>query len=44
MDEKLLETASVLDMECLFSSVLQNELDEVKEHWNTHYIRMLRHY
>ena len=46
VDEKSLETTSVLDMECLwhcFSSVLQNELDEVKEHWNTHYIRKSRH-
>ena len=33
-------------MECLwycFSPVIQDELDAVKENWNTHYIRKSRH-
>ena len=46
VDEQMLDTTSELDMECLwfwFSGVLQKELDEIKEHWNTHYIRKSRH-
>lgn len=33
-------------MECLwfcFSKVIQSELDKVRDHWNSHYIRRLRH-
>ena len=33
-------------MECLwfcFSALLQSDLDNVKEHWNTHHIRPSRH-
>ena len=33
-------------MECLwfcFSKVIQNELDKVRDHWNSHYIRRSRH-
>lgn len=33
-------------MECLwfcFSRILQNDLDKVKDHWNSHYIRRSRH-
>lgn len=35
-----------LEMECLwfcFSSLIQQDLDHVKDHWNTHYIRRSRH-
>ena len=46
VDERHLDTTSELEMECLwfcFSDVLQRELDEIKEHWNTHFIRKSRH-
>ena len=46
VDDRLVEMASELDMECLwfcFSSALQNELDDVREHWNTHYVRKSSH-
>ena len=36
----------MLEAECLwfsFSNLLQKELDEVRHHWNTHYIRRSRH-
>lgn len=42
----ILDTSSELSMECLwfcFSDLLQNELDTIKNHWNTHYIRRSRH-
>ena len=35
-----------LEMECLwfcFSSLIQHDLDTVKDHWNTHFIRGSRH-
>ena len=41
-----LNTANMLEAECLwfsFSNLLQKELDEVRHHWNTHYIRRSRH-
>ena len=42
----ILDSSSEVKMECLwycFSSVIQTELDAVKDHWNTHYIRKSRH-
>lgn len=38
--------ASELQSECLwfcFAALLQIDIDQVKEHWNTHYIRKSRH-
>ena len=46
IDQKHLDTASEVQMECLwfcFSGVLQVTLNEIQEHWNTHYIRGSRH-
>ena len=46
IDRDIVNTANPLRMECLwfcFSSVLQKELDSIKEHWNSHYIRHSRH-
>ena len=46
VDGRQLDTTSELQMECLwfcFSEVLQKELDEIKEHWNTHFIRKSHH-
>ena len=40
------DQSSTLDMECLwfcFSGLLQDTLDNIKEQWNTHYIRGSRH-
>lgn len=40
-----LDISSELDMSCLwycFSKVIQNDLDELKKHWNTHRIRKSR--
>lgn len=45
VDERQLVTTSELQMECqwfCFSDVLQ-ELDEIKEHWNTHFTWKSRH-
>ena len=42
----ILDTSCEVKMECLwycFSPVIQDELDAVKENWNTHYIRKSRH-
>ena len=42
----ILDSSCELRMECLwycFSVVIQSELDAVREHWNTHYIRKSRH-
>ncbi|PFX14985.1 hypothetical protein AWC38_SpisGene20822 [Stylophora pistillata] len=42
----ILELGNTFDMECLwfcFSKVLEKELENVKDHWNTHYIRKSRH-
>lgn len=41
-----LDSSSELSMECLwfcFSGVLQEDLNFVKDHWNTHVIRKSRH-
>ena len=41
----VINLASELNRECLwytFSPLLQKELDEIVEHWNTHYIRKSR--
>jgi len=42
----ILNTANELHTECLwfcFSTLLQKDVDRVKESWNTHYIRRSRH-
>jgi len=42
----ILDTSSELSMECLwycYSEIIQKDLDFVKNHWNTHYIRKSRH-
>ena len=42
---KVIDLTSELSRECLwyvFSPIIQNELDNVVEHWNTHYIRKSR--
>ena len=46
VDRGELSTSNILQMECLwfsFSGVIQKELNEVCEHWNSHYIRKSRH-
>jgi len=46
VDQQKIDTSSELEMECLwfsFSGLLQSSLDEIKEEWNTHYIRASRH-
>ncbi len=46
IDRDVLNTANSLHMECLwfcFSDLLQKELNDIKEHWNSHYIRRSRH-
>lgn len=45
-DSGLLELGNNFHMQCLwfcYSRVIQNELDKVKEQWNSHYIRKSRH-
>ena len=45
-DQQVFNRASELQSECLwfiFASLLQADLDCVKEHWNTHYIRKSRY-
>lgn len=45
VDGRLVDLTQELEIECLwfcFSKLLQNVLDEVKEHWNTHRIRKSR--
>lgn len=42
----VVELGNVFHMECLwfcFSQLIQNELDKVRDHWNSHYIRRSRH-
>ena len=42
-----LDTSSTLQLECLwfcFGPVLKMELEEIKESWNSHYVRKSRHY
>lgn len=46
VDRGIVQTGSEMHMECLwfcFSRVLEIDLDQVKEHWNTHRIRQSRH-
>jgi hypothetical protein len=46
VDKGELDTSNPLQMECLwfcFNKVIQNELNQVKENWNSHYIRESRH-
>ena len=46
IDRGQLSTSNLLQMECLwfsFSGLIQKELNEVCQHWNTHYIRKSRH-
>ena len=43
---RIIDMSSTKSKECLwfsFSSLLQRDLDNVKEHWNTHFIRRSRH-
>ena len=45
-DSGILELGNEFHMECLwfcFWRVIQNELDEVRNHWNSHYIRRSHH-
>ena len=45
-EQRVLDLASELHMECLwfcFSDLIQQILDDVKEEWNTHYIRGSRY-
>ena len=45
-ESRVLELGNLFHMECLwfcFSKVIQNELDKVREHWNSHYIRSSCH-
>ena len=45
-DSGLLEFGNTFQMKCLwfcYFKVLQNELDNVKAHWKSHYIRQSRH-
>lgn len=47
VDSGLLDTSNKLHIECLWFCVydiLQRELDDVKESWNSHYVRASRHY
>ena len=46
VDAGILELGDEFDMKCLwfcYSRLLQKELENVKEHWNSHYIRKSRH-
>lgn len=46
VDAGILELGDEFDMKCLwfcYSKLLQKELENVKEHWNSHYIRKSRH-
>lgn len=41
-----LELGNIFQMKCLwfcFSKLIQEELDKVRDHWNSHYIRRSRH-
>lgn len=45
-DSGFLELGSEFDMQCLwfcYSKLIQDELNAVKDHWNSHYIRKSRH-
>ena len=44
--QRIFDSSSELSKECLwycFSGVIQDDLNAVMEHWNTHYIRQSRH-
>ena len=46
VERELLDIGSEFHLECLwfcFQLVLQDDLDEVKNHWNTHRIRRSKH-
>lgn len=46
VERGIVDTASELSMTCLwfcFKDILQADLDHVRDHWNTHYIRKSRH-
>ena len=46
VQDGVLQTGNELHMVCAwfcFSQVIQNELNKIVEHWNTHYIRRSRH-
>lgn len=46
LDANILNTSNELRKECMwfcFNGVLQETLDQVKEYWNSHYIRSSRH-
>ena len=46
MERSVFTPGNDLEMECLwfcFSSLIQHDLDTVKDHWNTHFIRGSRH-
>lgn len=45
-ESRIIELGNAFHMECIwfcFSRVIQNELDKVKDHWNSHYIRRSCH-
>ncbi len=45
-DQQVFNSCNEMEMECLwfcFSDILQKDLDSLKGHWNTHYIRRSRH-
>ena len=47
VDGGSLDLSDKLHFECLwfcFSKLIQNELDQVREHWNSHYIRVSRYH
>ena len=42
MDQEVVSSENELEVECLwfcFSSLIQQDLNHVKDNWNTHYIR-----
>ena len=46
LEQQVFTTGNELQMECLwfcFATLIQQDLDRLKEHWNTHYIRESRH-
>ena len=46
MERSVFTPGNDLEMECLwfcFSNLIQHDLDTVKDHWNTHFIRRSRH-
>jgi hypothetical protein len=47
VDTGILDTSNRLHTECLwfcFCDILQRELDDMKESWNSHYVRASRHH